>query len=63
MYYPDFYIPSENLIVEVKSTWTFAHPDKYDKNIAKRDACLAAGYNFEFYIFDRKGKLVDEKLL
>jgi predicted AAA+ superfamily ATPase len=59
-YFPDFYIPAENLIVEVKSTWTFANGDKLEKNLAKRNACLAAGYKFEFYIYDGKGNRVTE---
>jgi len=51
-YYPDIYIKSENLIVEVKSTWTY----KKDliKNINKALATRKAGYNFEFWIYDNK---------
>ncbi|HRW21680.1 MAG TPA: hypothetical protein P5509_06890 [Bacteroidales bacterium] len=47
-YYPDFYIKSTNTIIEVKSQWTF---DKWkDKNLAKEQACLQQGFNFEFII-------------
>ena len=47
-YYPDFYIKSTNTIIEVKSQWTF---DKWIKrNKLKKQACLDAGYNFEFKI-------------
>ena len=51
-YFPDIYIPKENLLIEVKSQWT------YDSNIPKhnlkRDACLENGFNFKFMIMSRK---------
>lgn len=43
-YYPDFYIESHNLIIEVK-------PERLcedEKVIAKKNACLALGFNFIF---------------
>lgn len=50
-YFPDIYIPKDNLIIEVKSEWT------YNKNIPthnlKRDACINAGYNFRFMIYEK----------
>lgn len=47
-YYPDFYIKSTNTIIEVKSQWTF---DKWkEKNLAKEQACLEQGFNFQFMI-------------
>lgn len=47
-YYPNFYIKSENKIIEVKSQWTF---DKWkEKNLAKEQACLQQGFKFEFVI-------------
>lgn len=47
-YYPDMYIQKENLIIEVKSNWTYK---KYlDINLLKEKACLDAGYNFKFMI-------------
>lgn len=51
MYYPDFYIRSKNLIIEVKSTYTF-NKDMI-KNIAKEDSCIEQGYNFEFLIIHK----------
>ena len=49
-YFVDIYIPKENLMIEVKSTWT------YQRNIAKSYwkscACVDYGYNFEFWVFD-----------
>lgn len=47
-YYPDFYIKSEHKIIEVKSKWTY---EKWkEKNLAKEQACLQQGFNFEFII-------------
>ena len=54
-YFCDIYIPDENLIIEVKSTYTFEL--HYEKNIAKKNKCLELGYNFLFYIIDGKKKL------
>jgi hypothetical protein len=51
-YYPDIYIPKDNLIIEVKSVWTYAGTDEKLKiNRLKEQACLAAGYNFRFMIY------------
>lgn len=47
-YYPDIYIQKDNLIIEVKSTWTFEI--KHDKNMIKYNATKAAGYNYEICI-------------
>ena len=51
-YFPDIYIPKENRIIEIKSTWTYT---KYiDKNMAKLNACKEQGYDFEFWVYDKK---------
>lgn len=43
---PDFYIPSENKIIEVKSTWTLN-----DQNMLDRiKSYLDNGYNFELFL-------------
>lgn len=42
-YFPDFYIPKMNLIIEIKSKWTV----KQDKNIIlKEQACKDGGFNY-----------------
>lgn len=47
-YFPDFFIPRLNWVVEVKSTWTFLlHKSQ---NLAKRTACRGLGYQFNFVI-------------
>jgi len=50
-YYPDILIKSENLIIEVKSDYTY----KKDliKNILKALATRKLGYDFEFWIYDK----------
>lgn len=53
-YYPDIYIPRYNLILEIKSNYTFngyesGNTGKYI-NFLKRDACIKLGYNFRFII-------------
>jgi hypothetical protein len=57
-YYPDIFIPKDNLIIEVKSTWTFQAMK--EKNLLKRDACIKAGYNFQFWICS-KTKILEVK--
>jgi hypothetical protein len=52
-YYPDFYIPHLNLIIEVKSDFTF--DIAIDKNFTKRMACIDQGYQFQFWIYNNKG--------
>jgi hypothetical protein len=47
-YHPDFYLPKYNLIVEVKSTYTYEYD--LDKNIAKKEYSIKSGFNFIFII-------------
>ncbi len=56
-YYPDIYILKDNLIIEVKSTYTMNK--ELDKNLAKRKACIEQGYDFKLWIFAR-GQLIQE---
>ena len=59
VYFPDFFIPSLNLIVEIKSKYYY---EKYiDKNIAKQEGCISLGYNFIFLI-DKNYDLLKELL-
>jgi hypothetical protein len=57
-YYTDIYIQSENLCIEVKSTYTYEL--SFQQNQAKRKGAMDAGYNFVFRIFDQKGNLIQE---
>ena len=47
-YYPDIYIKSENLVIEVKSVWTY-NKEK-DKNILKMQSVLNTDIKFKFII-------------
>jgi hypothetical protein len=53
-YFPDFFIKSLNMVIEVKSTWTFDNNGKIQKEdniiFAKRDACISLGYKFRIMI-------------
>ena len=55
VYYPDIFIKSKNLIIEVKSTWTFNV--KNEINLLKRMASLDKNFNFNFWIFDSNKNL------
>lgn len=58
-YFPDFYIPKDNKIIEVKSNYTMQIHLK--KNFLKKARCLELGFDFEFKIYDNKMNLIDEK--
>jgi predicted nuclease of restriction endonuclease-like RecB superfamily len=48
VYFPDFYLPEYNLIVEIKSEYYY---NQYlSKNLEKQKACLKQGYNFIFIV-------------
>ena len=47
-YHPDFFIEKFNLIIEIKSDYTYNK--EFDMNQAKRTATLENGYNFIFVI-------------
>lgn len=55
-YYPDILLDyDKKKIIEVKSSHTMYYKYHYQKNLAKRNACLTQGYEFEFWIYDKKG--------
>jgi hypothetical protein len=51
-YYPDVYIPKNNLIIEIKSTYT-ATADKR-KNVMKERSVKDAGYTYNIVVFDEE---------
>ncbi|MDD4930851.1 MAG: hypothetical protein PHG66_01695 [Candidatus Colwellbacteria bacterium] len=51
-YFPDFYIPEYNLLIEVKSLRTYY--DNSDKNIMKMLYSFYTGYNVELWIVSKK---------
>jgi len=58
-YYPDLFIKSLNLVVEVKSDYTVDLNPFVDE--LKKKATLNAGYNFLKQVFNSKGKLAYEE--
>lgn len=54
-YIPDIYVKSENLIIEVKSPWTYEV--QRETNLLKADACKNKGINFKFVLIDSKGNM------
>ncbi len=47
-YYPDIFIPKDNIIIEVKSEWTLKL--HWDRNQAKFEAAKSMGFNFKLEI-------------
>ena len=48
VYYPDYYLPKYNLIVEIKSDYTLKK--ELDKNLCKQKSCIEQDYNFIFIV-------------
>ena len=57
-YYPDIYIPGENLIIEVKSQWWWdgcgnqKYANRLINNLRKAESVITAGYDYEVWIYD-----------
>jgi hypothetical protein len=56
-YYVDAYIPSQNRMIECKSTWTAKK--KKDNIYLKQQACKDAGYLCEIWVYNSKGEKVE----
>ena len=56
-YFPDFYAPKDNLVIEVKSDYTYKVD--LEKNLLKEEATKCLGYNFEFYVFNEKKERIN----
>jgi hypothetical protein len=56
-HFPDIFIPHENKLVEVKSTWTYKC--KISNIQQKKKACQEQGYTYEIWCYDRKGNRVE----
>jgi hypothetical protein len=55
-YYPDIYLPKNNIILEVKSQYTYDM--QKETNIAKFKEVMKAGYTMELHIYNDDGKLI-----
>jgi hypothetical protein len=49
-HFVDIYIPSQNRLIEVKSTWTFTKCGV----LLKQKAAKELGYNYEIWVYDKK---------
>jgi hypothetical protein len=59
-HYVDIFISSQNRCIEIKSTWTAEK--KQDNIFLKQKAGKDLGYQYEIWIYDGKGKLVEKHL-
>lgn len=59
-YFPDFFVPLHNVIIEIKSTFTYKKDLK--KNIEKFKACTKEGYSLLLLVLDSKKKIVKQKI-
>ena len=59
-YFPDFYIPKDNLIIEIKSTRTFSLDDKKEKIEKTINAVKELGYKYEIWILNQKGEILEK---
>ena len=59
-HYVDIFIPSLNKCLEVKSTWTAEK--KKDCIFLKQNAAKELGYNYEIWVYDGKGNIVNKYL-
>jgi hypothetical protein len=53
VYHPDIFIPHLNMLIEVKSDFTYQYAKRLNK--IKRAACKALGYRFVFLIMNHDG--------
>jgi hypothetical protein len=56
VYFPDFYISKHNLLIEVKSHYTFlSSKEKFIVTRKKALACLKEGFNYQMLLMGEKG--------
>ncbi len=53
-YFPDIFIKSKNMFIEVKSTWTFSK--QKEETLEKAKACILSKYNIEIWVYDNNNK-------
>ena len=57
-HYPDIFIPDKNLIIEVKSDYTYYLEEETNK--MKQKFAIQQGYHYQFWIyFDKGGKVIE----
>ena len=56
VHFVDFFIVSQNRMIEIKSNWTFElHRETV---FVKQQAAKAQGFQYDIWVFDKTGKLV-----
>jgi hypothetical protein len=58
-YYVDVFIPSQNRMIECKSTWTMKKGIEKDNIYLKQQSCKDAGYFCEIWVYNSKGEKVE----
>lgn len=59
-YYPDIYVPSKNLIIEIKGRWWYdgngdlRYANRLENNMRKKQAVIDGGYNYQLWVFENK---------
>jgi hypothetical protein len=60
IYFPDFYLPGKNLIIEVKSQWTL--DNSIDITKQKQESVEKAGYGYRLIVWDDSSKSLIESI-
>ena len=58
VYFPDIYIKSKNLYIEVKCEASFTFKRSFAKNLSILEHMFKNGYNYQIWFFDKKGEFV-----
>jgi len=58
IYFPDLYVPGDNLIIEVKSRWTYDIDG--EKNAAKAEATRRSGFRHVTIVWDDRNGVIEE---
>jgi len=59
IHFPDIYVISRNLLIEVKSLWTLiGSTSKWRMQIAKYNAALSQGFDYKLLVFERQGSRI-----
>lgn len=56
-HYVDIFIPTKNLCIEVKSTWTINFTKSHI--FLKQSAAKELGYNYEIWVYNKKGEKIN----
>lgn len=59
-HYVDIFIPSQNRCIEIKSKWT--KQINIDNIFLKQSGGKELGYNYEIWIYDKNGVIVEKHM-